>query len=198
MRPIRWLTGRNFWTRCRSSIAIPNATSLDTLRLKDGTDIERYSAPQRLGNRIIGRVWSFRDVTERTQAEQALRESRDEMESKVRERTADLQSANSALLIEKAHQEELIKQLAEVHNQLLQSEKMASIGQLAAGVAHEINNPVGYVNSNLTTLQEYVDDLFKVLSAYEQSENEMTPATRARLDELKKKIDVDYHARTIS
>ena len=170
----------------------PEATSLDTLRLKDGSDIERYSAPQRLGDRIVGRVWSFRDVTERTQAEQALRESRDEMENKVRERTTDLQSANSALLIEKAHQEDLIKQLAEVHNQLLQSEKMASIGQLAAGVAHEINNPVGYVNSNLTSLQEYVDDLFKVLSAYEQAEKEMTPATRAQLADLKKKIDVAY------
>ena len=170
----------------------PEATSLDTLHLKDGTDIERYSSPQRLGDRIVGRVWSFRDVTERTRSEQALRESRDEMEHKVLARTADLQSANSALLAEKSHQEELIRQLAEVHSQLLQSEKMASIGQLAAGIAHEINNPVGYVNSNLTTLQEYVDDLFKVLSAYEQSENEMTPATRARLEELKKKIDVDF------
>ena len=170
----------------------PEATSLDTLRLKDGTNIERYSAPQRLGDRIVGRVWSFRDVTERTRAEQALRESRDEMEHKVAERTADLQSANSAMMAEKAHQEELIRQLAEVHSQLLQSEKMASIGQLAAGVAHEINNPVGYVNSNLTSLQEYVNDLFKVLSAYEQAEKEMTPTTRAQLAELKKKIDVAY------
>ncbi|MDO8990444.1 MAG: ATP-binding protein [Sideroxyarcus sp.] len=170
----------------------PELIAFDTLHLKDGTDIERYSAPQRLGDRIVGRVTSFRDVTKRTQAEQALRDSRDQLEVKVRERTADLQSANSALLVEKAQQEELIKQLAEAHTQLLQSEKMASIGQLAAGVAHEINNPVGYVNSNMQTLQEYVDSLFRVLSAYEQRENELTAATQAEIAALKKKLDVAY------
>lgn len=170
----------------------PESTSLDTLRLKDGTDIERYSAPQRLGKRIVGRVWSFRDVTQRKKAEQALRDSRDELEIRVQKRTADLQSVNKDLLREKAHQEELINQLAEAHSQLLQSEKMASIGQLAAGVAHEINNPVGYVNSNLSTLQEYVDDLFKILSAYEQREGEMSAETRAELAELKKQIDIGF------
>ena len=170
----------------------PESTSLDTLRLKDGTDIERYSAPQRLGNRIVGRVWSFRDVTQRKQAEQDLRKSRDELEIKVQERTADLQSANTALLVEKKHQEELIRQLAEVHSQLLQSEKMASIGQLAAGVAHEINNPVGYVNSNLSTLQDYLDGIFKMLDAYQQSEKEISETTRKELADLKKKLDIDY------
>jgi len=170
----------------------PELTSFDTLRLKDGTDIERYSAPQRLGDKIVGRVWSFRDVTKRKQAEQALLDSRNELEIKVHKRTADLQSANFALLSEKKRQEELIAQLAEAHNQLLQSEKMASIGQLAAGVAHEINNPVGYVNSNLATLQEYVADLLKILRFYEQGEKDMPETARLELAELKKKIDVAF------
>lgn len=52
--------------------------------------------------------------------------------------------------------------LLEAHNQLLQSEKMASIGQLAAGVAHEINNPIGFVNSNLGTLGSYITDLLSL------------------------------------
>lgn len=99
---------------------------------------------------------------------------------------------NATLLIEKARQEELIRKLAEAHSQLLQSEKLASIGQLAAGVAHEINNPVAFVNSNLGTLQGYVEDLFKTLAAYENSEEEMSPATRKTMRELKKQIDLVY------
>jgi signal transduction histidine kinase len=125
-------------------------------------------------------------------AEQALRKSRDELEERVRERTAELTVANAALQTEKAAQKELINKLAEAHNQLLQSEKMASIGQLAAGVAHEINNPIGFVNSNLGTLQRYVTDMFSALSAYENSEGEMRVETRAALDELKKKLDIAY------
>jgi signal transduction histidine kinase len=121
-----------------------------------------------------------------------LRKSRDEMEDKVLERTADLQTANTALKSEKAHQEELIKKLAEAHNQLLQSEKMASIGQLAAGVAHEINNPIGFVNSNLGTLKRYIEDLLKTLSAYEENEGELTAKTREELKTLKQQIDIVY------
>jgi PAS domain S-box-containing protein len=60
-------------------------------------------------------------------------------------------------------QRALNRKLEVAQNQLLQSEKMASIGQLAAGVAHEINNPIGFVNSNLGTLNSYLGDIFTVL-----------------------------------
>jgi len=57
------------------------------------------------------------------------------------------------------------QKLEEAQDQLLQAEKMASIGQLAAGVAHEINNPVGYVSSNIGALERYVNDLLPILDA---------------------------------
>jgi PAS domain S-box-containing protein len=62
----------------------------------------------------------------------------------------------------------LNKRLEDASNQLLQSEKMASIGQLAAGVAHELNNPIGFVHSNLGTLDGYLHDLMTIIAAYEK------------------------------
>lgn len=161
-------------------------------RLKDGRVFECRSRPQYLAEHIVGRVFGFSDITERTLAEAALRESRDKLEERVRERTADLQAANASLLAERFRQEELIKKLEEAQNQLLQSEKMASIGQLAAGVAHEINNPVGFVNSNLGTLQNYTHKMLRLLAAYEQTEESLADDIRQEIRRLKAEIDVDF------
>ena len=85
------------------------------------------------------------------------------------------------------------QQLEAAHNQLLQSEKMASIGQLAAGVAHEINNPIGYVYSNLGTLEKYVQDTFGMLDLYEQAEEAIADeAVRARLKAAREKLDIVF------
>ena len=65
---------------------------------------------------------------------------------------------------------EIEVQLDEATQRLVQSEKLASLGELAAGVAHEINNPVGYVSSNLGTLQKYVDIYEKVLDAHSDAQ----------------------------
>jgi len=69
---------------------------------------------------------------------------------------------------------------------------MASIGQLAAGVAHEINNPVGFVNSNLGTLQKYVDNMLRLLAAYEQTEGALADDVRQEISRLKKEVDAAY------
>ena len=76
--------------------------------------------------------------------------------------------------------------LEEAQNQLLQSEKMASIGQLAAGVAHEINNPVGFVSSNLNSLRRYVESLLQLLGAHE------TGLDAAEIDKIRQAVDIDF------
>lgn len=91
--------------------------------------------------------------------------------------------------VERRHQEN-----QQVHLQLLQSEKLAAIGQLAAGIAHEINTPIGFVNSNLNSLDTYLSDIFTVLDAYDAqvANNPIEPDALQKLLELKQQKDIDY------
>ncbi|WP_342620477.1 ATP-binding protein [Rhodoferax sp. GW822-FHT02A01] len=101
-----------------------------------------------------------------------------------------LYTTNLTLEQERARLADVIKKLEQTQSQLLQSEKMAAIGQLAAGVAHEINNPIGFVISNLGTFKGYVADLLDILSCYESKEGELAEETRAKILALKKTIDI--------
>ena len=91
-----------------------------------------------------------RDITQSKQAEEALHKS----EAQSREQAAQLAAA--------------LEELKATHSQLVQSEKMSSLGLLIAGVAHEINNPVSFIHGNLTHLKDYTQDLFHHLELYEQ------------------------------
>jgi len=106
------------------------------------------------------------------------------LEKIVSKRTSQLQATN--------------KRLEATFQQLLQSEKMASIGQLAAGVAHEINNPVGFIYSNLSSLGEYLNDIQSLIEMYQQLEKQVKEdpsEAQAQIEAIKKKsneIDIDY------
>lgn len=90
------------------------------------------------------------------------------LEQQINERT-------SQLTVAKEKAEAAAEQLKEAQKQLVQSEKMAGIGQLAAGVAHEINNPTGFVLTNLNCLKENVDLLFEVINRMEKLATEHVP-----------------------
>ena len=142
---------------------------------------DKVKAFQAGGSDYVTKPFQPEEVRARVSTHVALYRARRnlyEREESLRRNLAELEKAHASL--------------KEMGDQLLQSEKMASIGQLAAGVAHEINNPIGFVNSNLNTLQRYLGDLFKTLSAYEKAEEEITPQTRAVLEELKQEVDLVY------
>jgi signal transduction histidine kinase len=83
--------------------------------------------------------------------------------------------------------------LRQAREQLTHAEKMASIGQLAAGVAHEINNPIGYLHSNLGTLGQYMNDVLAVVAALERAVAEVVdPVCRAGLEQAKREADFAF------
>ena len=84
------------------------------------------------------------------------------------------------------------EQLESTRRQLLQSEKMASIGQLSAGIAHEINNPVGFVASNLAALERYLDDLFAIIDACAAEAGAPAEQRLAEVRGLMQRLEYDY------
>ncbi len=91
-------------------------------------------------------------------------------------------------------QRALNSKLEEAHNHLLHSEKMASLGLLSAGMAHELNNPVGFVYSNMGTLENYVKDIFQINAAYEEVEQSVEGSCPAleRVHKLKQEKDYAF------
>lgn len=117
--------------------------------------------------------------------ERIVREQNILLEQKVKERTKDLEKANDELA-------KTLKNLTDAQTQLVESEKMASLGQLTAGVAHEINNPINFVTSNINPLKMDIQDLIEVLGKYDaliEEEGEL----REKLIEIQKyKKDIDF------
>ena len=107
-------------------------------------------------------------------------------------RRASLQTAHLEQLVEQrtlALQVE-IDERKQLESQLVQSEKLASLGQLAAGVAHEINNPVGFISSNLSTLDGYFNQLQQMLEAYRLAEDSL--AQGGQLKALRTELELDF------
>lgn len=110
-------------------------------------------------------------------------------------RRASLQTTHLEQLVEQRTQalQMEIDERKHLESQLVQSEKLASLGQLAAGVAHEINNPVGFISSNLSTLDGYFNQLQQMLDAYQRAEALVTPPEQSeQLKAMRVGLELDF------
>lgn len=115
------------------------------------------------------------------------------------EKTALIESSLSEKELLMRHQSWLIDdlqrkkaELEEVQERLVQSAKMQSIGQLAAGIAHEINNPLGYIKSNIETLGQYVERFTELIEYFQQMTPSLSKTQQTALHEKWQALDIDF------
>ncbi|MDZ8051206.1 MAG: AAA family ATPase [Aulosira sp. ZfuVER01] len=120
------------------------------------------------------------------QAKERLEEYSHNLEEKVERRTQELNENNQRL-------KQVILDLKNAQTQLIQSEKMSSLGQMVAGVAHEINNPINFIHGNINHTQEYVQDLLDLIAIYQQE----YPNPSAQIAEKSEEIDLNFLAQDL-
>jgi PAS domain S-box-containing protein len=124
----------------------------------------RVAQAQWLGR--LAYIVALRDISDRKHAEEALRVS----EAREREKAKALELA--------------LDDLKRTQAQVIQTEKMSSLGRMVAGIAHEINNPVGFIQGNLTHASHYFQDLLSLLERYQQTYPNPTPAIQQFAEEI--------------
>ncbi|OUL20481.1 serine/threonine protein kinase [Nostoc sp. RF31YmG] len=116
-----------------------------------------------------------------TEANERLEEYSHILEERVVVRTAEINEKNK-------HLQAALEELQSTQSQLIQSEKMSSLGQMIAGIAHEINNPINFIHGNISHASDYVQDLLDLINIYQQE----YPHPSAILEEKIQDIDVDF------
>lgn len=138
---------------------------------------------------LTGFILTLQDNSQRIKAEVAKNKAYD----KTRKLNDELLQINEEVEAKNAELGEAYKRLKDSQVQILQQEKMASIGQLAAGVAHEINNPMGFITSNLGTLEKYLDRLNIFIAQQTRLIGEQVAAEDCvELNSERKKLKIDY------
>ena len=118
--------------------------------------------------------------------ERIIKEQNIVLENTVEERTTELRKTNEDL-------NEAMKNLKETQSQLVSAEKMASLGQLTAGIAHEINNPINFVTSSVKPLRQNISEVILILRKYEElNGNTSIQEKLAEIDALKDELEMNF------
>lgn len=120
------------------------------------------------------------------QTHERLEEYNHTLEEKVAARTSELNEKNQSL-------QQALQELKRTQIQLIQSEKMSSLGQMIAGIAHEINNPINFIHGNITHTSEYVHNLLDLIAVYQQEYPEPSPTIEDKSEE----IDLEFLAQDL-
>ena len=99
------------------------------------------------------------------------------LEVQVQHRTQQLQENNQ-------HLQQTLQKLQQTQAQLIQTEKMSSLGKMVAGIAHEINNPIGFISGNITYAREYFQELLELLDLYQENYSAPSPTIQDKLQEI--------------
>lgn len=117
--------------------------------------------------------------------EELILKQRETLEQKVQERTNALRTSNDEL-------KEALISIKKAQQKLIESEKMASLGQLTAGVAHEINNPINFVSANITPLKRGLDEVKELIKSYQLLNKENYDTQIEAIKALEDEIDYSY------